>query len=131
MHFSTFQERVIVQCGQVTYKLNCKDRKFNNSVVQINCMCYNNKALELEWSNQRQEDSKISARKNSNIHGDDRYLTQVQYLECQLQSMSGTLLGTCCKMSATMLGTHPIPDMKLSGTCNMYGWNNTGRIVVI
>ena len=56
----------------------------------------------------------LFARKNN-----DRYDT----MKCQLQSMSGILLGTCCKMSATinkclvlyleMLGTYPIAGIQV------------------
>ena len=63
------------------------------------------KVSESEWSNQRQEDS-ISYKKflpgkiitcTEMIGILPRYNT----MKCQLQSMSGTLLGTCRKMSAT------------------------------
>ena len=67
-------------------------------------------------------------------------------MKCHLQSMAGTLLGTCCKMSATinkcvvpyleMLGTYPIAGIQVL-KCHKHdlqqvsGWNNTESVVAL
>ena len=82
---------------------------------------------ESEWSNQRQEDSfsykKFLPGKIITYMEMIGLLPRCNTMKCQLQSMSGTLLGTCCKMLATitinkcqvryleMLGTYPRADI--------------------
>ena len=85
------------------------------------------KASESEWSNQRQEDS-ISYKKllpgkvityTMEMIG---ILPRYNTTKCQLQSMSGTLLGTCRKMSATVQNKFQVSYLhvpqKMSATIN-------------
>ena len=98
------------------------------------------------WNESGPTIQELSARNNKMVGTLPRYNT----MKCQLQSMSGTSLGTCCKMSAIVqnkfqvsylprnvnkcqvsyLGTYIIwqVDMKLSNviymTCSRYDWNN-------
>ena len=90
-----------------------------NTEALLNLCTLHMKALESEWSNQRQENSvsykKFLPGKYTEMIG---ILPRYNTMKYQLL-MSDTLVGTCCKMSATvqnkcqasyleMLGTHPI-----------------------
>ena len=75
------------------------------------------KATQSERCNQRQEDSicqEISARKDNDIQGNGKYLTKVQCLKCQLQSMSSTLLQIVNYNPKFILGTLPTKDVSYS-----------------
>ena len=71
-------------------------------------------ASKLEWSNQRQEDQLKFLPGNTLTYMDTiGILLRYNTMKCQLQSLSGTLLGTCRKMSATVQNTSYLPSINV------------------